>query len=790
MKMEGQKPKPQRVRRQRQNNKQKVEVDVKVKKSPAKTKPARRGNVTTAAGVQLGYVVSSERQDRRKLQQLERQLKKLKVEQKGPRTQDVMTTTLTLGPVNGSPLDGLNRSMRCWMNPTQLKPSDAADTVTPLSLRASQYDLYKILNMQVTMQPLVGPSVVTGSIVFVDLDQESSAVKPENVDTVKARPHVEIPLGHRKQWKIPKRFLEGPRAGWWYTDTNEDPSLSLGPAFNLWTYMMTKNIFAEKPEGTTTKVTYEGPLFLAELRVTYAFANYNPKPGLAQMMSHSEEFDPTTTHSTLDAKLTNDSDGNVVLAIKQGSEMALVLDTYSASKASTAPTSKEEKSATMWSIAGTTVGAIASCLGPWGWLLKGGWWVIRKIFNAPAGTYGVSLEGYDVYAVYASVEDARADTPINQQVKNYERQGDQNVAKLPEGRYQLKQINEPNLNHPLGYAVRAAKSSGFSPAPTPPEPEPGPCPPQKEVWWLPLCREETLPGVVPPIYTWIPPAPGTHYVGQYNEGAEEQGPNANFLVFGSPVVTKFNLRKQQNGQEYTVQFEFAVQNQKGQQSGTFQMPNTNSWLSNNTNEWYWLDLLDTGIVYACGKPTTRYATQGGLHTARTFLDALHYHESSLFDELWGWSKPTKEKLALGPDTYDGWWVDWMNVIAHNSDANLLSDTLIVQPLAVFGDPMKIGILLADSRQDLFSVLLPAMTWPNSTPHLNNQIKWGIDVPFFGVSVWNKDSYIQARHDGNVAFRKGEQIEKRLDIKYWDPDEDEGIEMLELPQLVQPKRRRL
>nr|UVW93788.1 capsid protein [Crow astrovirus] len=768
--MESVKPKPQRPRRQKKQQQKKVEVDVKVKNASEKRKNPRRGVISSTTGMQVGYLVSTEKQDQKKLRTLERQLKKLKMDQKGPKTQDVMTTTLTLGPILGSQLDGLNRSMRCWMNPTQLKPTDGLDTVTPLSLRASQYDLFKILAMHVQLQPLVGSSVVTGSMVFVDLDQEASAVKPENVDTVKARPHVELTIGSRRFWKIPRKFLEGPRAGWWYVDTNEDPSQSLGPALNMWTYMKTKNIFMDKSTSTSAE-DYTGPLFLAELRVTYAFANYNPKPGLAQMVTAHDYHDASGAHKQLEAKLMNDEENNVVLAIKQGQPLAQVLSSNSAMQKAATGSTKEEKSATIWSIAGTTVSAIASALGPWGWLLKGGWWLIRKIFKAPSALAALP-EGYDYYMVYASVEDARADIPINQLVTNYETSS-AGPAALPDGHYHVKQLNEPNLNRMSSLNVQQVQSR-ITP---PPEPEPQP---QKETWWLPLCRETYLPKPVPPIYTWSRPAPGAGDVGLYIEGAEGQGWNSNIVIMGSPVVTRFTLKKDQDGQPYYTSVEFAVQNQTGSISQNFKMPNTTSWLSDVTDQWFWLDLLDTGVLFSAGRDDLRYSTQGVIHTARTFLRACRDHQSTEFKELYGWSSTIRKLLTEGSSTYEGWRVDWLNVIANNMSTDLLSDTLVVLPLAIFCDPKKVGILLADHQQELFSIVLPNMTWPNAPIQESAAIKWGIDTPFLATSLWNESLYIQERKDGRIAFRKGPQVEKELRIKYWQVDEDSddsGIELV-------------
>lgn len=331
-----------------------------------------------------------------------------------------METTVTLGPVSGNLGGDLERSHRHWLSPILLKTQDQGDVSTPLSTRASQYNLYKVLRAELLVTPLVGKAMVAGTVILADIDQESSAAKPDTVDSVKSRPYIEVPLGTNKRWRIPATTLRGPREGWWLIDTNEQPTSSLGPAINVWTYMQTRNLMGTTNEDTTF---YTGTLALLELRVKFAFANYNPKPALSQLKMVKE---PLKVESA--AVVNNTEDNSVVLEVDAQSRIGKMLDERDG-------TQKQGKGSTFWSVAGDAINTIAPALGPWGWLLRGGFFFIRRIFGKSAAFRA----NKNYYQVYASVEDAARDLPIYQQIE-------QKNTKFPEGHYHWQQLNSENLS--------------------------------------------------------------------------------------------------------------------------------------------------------------------------------------------------------------------------------------------------------------------------------------------------------------------------------------------------------
>lgn len=665
----------------------------------------RRGVLTNNAGIQLGYTVSKESEDRKKLRQLERRLNALKKQEDGPKIQSVMTTTLTLGPISGSSQNELARSMRYWLNPIQLKPEDSLSSVTPLSVRGSQYDLWKAQSVQVTFQPLVGPSIVSGTVVFADLDQEASSAKPETVDSIKARPHVELHLGQKRTWKIPSRYLKGPRAGWWYTDTNQDPSQSLGPGVNFWTYLETKNLLnVSSSQQAPTTTTYTGPLFLAEMRVTFAFANYNPKPSLAQLKMFSSDHDDESQH--FEAKFKNDEDGNIIMSVKDKSYFARYIDQAEAEVALT-PTSKEEKSSVLWSVAGTAVNTAASVLGPWGWLLKGGWWVIRKIFNAPQA-YAEQGESY--YMVYPSVEDASKDNPIRQTITE---------TAVPISTYKVKQLNNPNLNNPGGGLPVIYSPSRISPAPTP-EPEP-----TKENYFFPLGLRKYEQPLMPVMYFWEQNAFDPTAVGLYTdpkEGGKQDLGNSLTLV-GMPTVNLITIKKLTVGEikEWSVTLEANFRNPLGmQQPYLYSTPAYPEEFA-STAKWYWFDFSSEVVFFSTGwvtETTTAYIRQGVMHTKQTILKSIQNDQKFQF-------KIYKRDQGQAWGSADS----AFPLILEKFQVDLDDPDQYAWPVALYSQATLPGVLFLNPKKQTLQMLAPK---PKS------DILVGGEIPTWASFLWPRE----------------------------------------------------
>lgn len=366
---------------------------------------------------------------------LERAIKSVKRKLNGPSVQDTFSLTLTLGTINGTDTDDLNRQMRYPLNPVLLKIDDSGLATTPLAERAHQYNLWKLLHCSVQLTPLVNASNITGTVAYVDLDEEGGGVKPETVDTIKAKLHAECFVGQKVIFTVAAKRLEGPRQTWWWVDTNEDSEESVGPALDFWTYLQTKNLLNVTNEAAkATTVPYTGPLWLVEMKVKYAFNNYTPKPALAVL---NNEKVPATG-----LKFETGENGELIIS---GSAKARAFQNHRAvskfKAVSKAIVGTENLSTAIYTFADDAMKTVAASLGPWGWLLKAGWFVIRQLLPS-------SEEFYDAgtfrAVVYPSIKAAQDHEPV---IVNSLSQLNFSDINIPDTIIRLQQINAPNLNY-------------------------------------------------------------------------------------------------------------------------------------------------------------------------------------------------------------------------------------------------------------------------------------------------------------------------------------------------------
>nr|AJM71322.1 capsid protein [Avian nephritis virus] len=326
---------------------------------------------------------------KQELRKVEKQVKVLKARTNGPKVNDTMKTTVTVGTLVGQTQSGLNRQLRVSFNPLLMKSTDGGNT-TPLSIRASMYEMWKPLSVEIYATSLSGFSSVVGSVGFMVLTLNGLEASADSIDTIKARKHVQMALGRPYRLKLNARELAGPREGWWLVDTSESPADAYGPAIDLMLAYATENLLGTSSGSTTS---YTGTLWQVEMRVSYAFSTYNPKPGLQTLVSQSINGSQTVTIQP------SPNDGSLIMTTTSQQILALLTPRVAGQK--------KGKSQTIWAIAGSAVDAAATVLGPWGYLLKGGFWLVRLIFGGSSGRNTTRQ-----YQIYPSVESALTDQPI------------------------------------------------------------------------------------------------------------------------------------------------------------------------------------------------------------------------------------------------------------------------------------------------------------------------------------------------------------------------------------------
>nr|APA19815.1 capsid protein [Avian astrovirus] len=328
---------------------------------------------------------------KQEVRKLDRQVKALKKKTDGPKVNDVMKTTVTIGTLSGQTGAGLNRQLRVPFNPLLMKASEGLSS-TPLSIRASCYELWKLLHVELVATPLSGYSNVVGSVGFMALTLNGLEANVDSIDSIKARRHVQMALGRPAKMRLTSRELAGPREGWWLVDTSQSPADSYGPAIDLLLAYKTENLLNTTTAGQTA--TFTGTLWQIEVRVVYAFSTYNPKPGLQNLVAQTLSTGKQVTITT------SADDGSLIMTTNDQQLLDLLTPRAEGDH-------KKGKSQTVWAIAGAAVDAAASVLGPWGWLLKGGFWLVRKIFGGSSSRNAAAQ-----YQIYPSIEAAMSDQPI------------------------------------------------------------------------------------------------------------------------------------------------------------------------------------------------------------------------------------------------------------------------------------------------------------------------------------------------------------------------------------------
>nr|AEB15604.1 capsid [Avian nephritis virus 2] len=474
------------------------------------------------------------------VRRLERQVNALKKKTNGPKMNDMMKTTVTIGVIQGQTQSGLSRQLRAPLNPLLTKSTEGL-AATPLSIRSSCYELWKALHVELLATPLTGFSNVVGSVGFMALTLNGLEATADSIDSIKARKHYQMALGRPARLRLTARELAGPREGWWLTDTSESPADAYGPAIDLMIAYKTENLL--NTTGSTTS-TYTGPLWQIEARVTYGFANYNPKPGLQNLVSQTLTNGQTVTIQP------SPNDGSLIMTTTSLQIRSLL--------SPRAGDPKKGKSQTIWAIAGSAIDAAATVLGPWGWLLKGGFWLVRQIFGGSSNPAGSS------YQIYSSLESAMADQPIFGA-----QTGTQSIT-VPV--VHISEVMNPN---PMSNQVPVPNTGS---APTPPVP---PTPVQDII--LPLAELTGQPGV-PPLYTFD----GSSYT-----------PAPNWL--GSTLLlTGIPAHKRVTGNLAN----FGVTN--------LQM----SKVTATAVEIY--DFTDFGVFFGTGS----FLGEGGIHTGKTLISSL------------------------------------------------------------------------------------------------------------------------------------------------------------------------
>ncbi|QHW11792.1 capsid protein precursor [Roe deer astrovirus] len=289
----------------------------------------------------------------------------------------------TLGTVGSNGSEQIECELACLMNPATMKEATGSNSFGPLGIYASTYSLFRMTRCNVILKPLVGDSAVSGTVTRVSWNPTSTPTQT-SWSALGARKHVDVTPGKTGRFTLTARDLVGPKGGWYKTNTKGDPMMSFAGTLEVHTIGKTMSTYKNE--------AFTGGLFLAELETHWQFKDYAQQPGMLNLVKGED---------TQQAQLKTDANGKLQLVVQNTSRMA---------RAAGGGTSE-----IIWLVTDTVinVGSIA-IPPPFGWLIRGGWWLIKRAAGAPVRAGEVEFD------VYASISDARADMPCISTTPNSE----------------------------------------------------------------------------------------------------------------------------------------------------------------------------------------------------------------------------------------------------------------------------------------------------------------------------------------------------------------------------------
>nr|WDD45055.1 ORF2 [Bovine astrovirus]WDD45088.1 ORF2 [Bovine astrovirus] len=287
----------------------------------------------------------------------------------------VQKIVTTLGTVGSNGSGSIETEMAILLNPSTMKESTGSNSYGPLQIYASTYTLYSIRSLKLHLKPLVGPSAVSGTVIRMSWNPTSNPTQT-SWSALGARLHSDTTPGRDGRFTLTARDLKGPKDGWYKTNTKGEPMLSFAGSLEIHTLGETMSTYQNG--------RFAGGLFLAELEVLWAFKDYSQQPGLMNLLKGD---------STGNATITTDEAGKIILTTPGTSALARAATTTTASEI-------------IWMVTDAVIQAGATAFpAPFSWLLRGGWWFLKRIAGAPVRS------GEERFVVYSSINDARADVP-------------------------------------------------------------------------------------------------------------------------------------------------------------------------------------------------------------------------------------------------------------------------------------------------------------------------------------------------------------------------------------------
>lgn len=309
----------------------------------------------------------------------------------GPKPAIRQRATATLGTI-GSNSSGKTELEACILtNPVLVKDNTGNNTFGPIVALGAQYSLWRIRYLRLKFTPMVGQSAVTGTVVRASLNPTATP-SSTGWSGLGARRHMDIVVGKSAVFNLKASDLSGPREGWWLTNTNDSGDSTLGPSIEIHTLGTTMSAYQSTP--------FTGGLFLCELQAEWEFSGYAANPALVSLEKDRED--------NVDISFEGNQGEPLTMLVSESSLFNTVAARRSTFTHSLARAG-ESKSDTIWQIVDTAVSAAEAVVPPpFGWLVRGGYWFVKKIAGRARMRNGTSASKYICYASY---QDALSDKP-------------------------------------------------------------------------------------------------------------------------------------------------------------------------------------------------------------------------------------------------------------------------------------------------------------------------------------------------------------------------------------------
>lgn len=392
----------------------------------------------------------------------------------------VQKIVTTLGTVGSNGSGSIETELAVLLNPCTMKEATGSNTYGPVQIYASTYALFSIRSLKLNLKPLVGGSAVSGTVVRTSWNPTSNPTQM-SWSALGARKHSDTTPGREGRFTLTAKDLKGPKDGWYKTNTKGDPMLCFAGSVEIHTFGETMRTYQSGQ--------FTGGLFLAELEVVWAFKDYAQQPGLINLLKGD---------STGDTKVSTDSEGRLVLDTPVNSELA---------RAARSTTTASE---IIWMVTDAIVSSATSLFPPpFNWLLKGGWWFLKKIGGAPGRT------NMERFMIYASINDARASAPCVSTTPNAEG--------ISVGQLHFQQITPGNTG--IGPDIPTLRAIDYQP----PQTQPGE-PTQCYVTSATMLKFDTSTAI-PSACTW------------YNKNGGQNHQQGIGFLHGTNKVATFNLHE-------------------------------------------------------------------------------------------------------------------------------------------------------------------------------------------------------------------------------------------------------